>query len=297
MKLRLIYDTSDNPEDKLDFAEDEDPGYCSDTWVYSKLPHESKSYYEVIYQQISKYFDRTYHTYNENTALIDIPDEIMLQYMLEGVYDWDYLAYDFLEQKMCLSNKHRRALRYGEEHNYGRVVGRGSVGANSASTEDQKFFKFDLNNTSKFEASCTSRESYSIVPDGEHYKNMHEAVFPYVQFKFIELFKISSDVIRSTQRITSGYDRPEPYGDYDAYVDDASSVQRMNRIKRVFLDDELGCVKTWNVSYETFIMCMNMWKNDHILFTSCRDHFSDYEIESFVLFEQKMRAKVSETKQ
>lgn len=292
MKLKLIYDTSSsNDRYSDDIACDEDPGYCSDTYVNSRYDHERTSYHEVLYRYMNKYCKGKGRT--ENMHLVDIPDEIMLQYMLEGVYDMDWLAYDFRDFRISISNSSYGALRYGEERRYGRA---GNVNAYGDTVE--RFFEFDLSSTSSYELQNNAREDYMLIPDGEHYNNIQEVLEPYVQFRFTQHFNMCSDIIRSTQDFGKFEDR---YGREEAEADDLwyedRTLDNMLSMKRVYQPDESKSRNSWDISYDTFIMCLTFWRDDHPTFIACKPYLSDFTIESFRLLDERIKRKVSGTNQ
>lgn len=286
MKLQLLYDTNYASSDAMntDAEDDDDGGYCSDHYINSRHPHECLSYHEALYQQVNKYFRNVSKT--SGKTLIDVPDEIMLQYMLEGVYDNDYLAYDFYEHRLCISNEARGALRYGEESRYGHAVSRWVN-----NSQNSLFFKFDISTLSPYDVQNNTREDYMIVPDGEHYRNIIEAIEPYVQYKFVEFFKMGAEMIYSTQRFDGN--RPS-HGDEEIWYEDMN-LDTLTRVRRVFKDDEVGCRNTWDMRYDAFVMCLQFWETDHKIFVDTSKYFSDYEIEAYRLMDNRIKNKISGT--
>lgn len=292
MKLKLIYDTSNvgNSRYSLDcdeISEDEDPGYCSDSYINSRHDHERTDYYEVLHRYINKYCKGKGRT--DNMHLVDIPDEIMLQYMLEGVYDMDWLAYDFKDFRISISNSSYGALRYGEERRYGRA------GGNPASYANQRFFEFDISQESAYELQNAAREDYMLIPDGEHYKNIQEVLEPYVHFRFTQHFTMCSDLIRTSQdfgKSDNRYGYPE---EEDSMWYEDQTIDSMLSMKRIYQPDEHKCRQSWDISYDTFLMCLQFWRDDHPTFLACKPYLSDFVIESFRLLDARIKSKLSGT--
>ena len=288
MKLKLIYDYNTNDGMKNDDCTDEadeNHGYCSDTYINSRNLHENMNYNETMRRQLGKYFKSKSRA--ENMHLVDIPDEIMLQYMLEGVYDFDWIAYDFDGFRVGISNTAFGALRYGEPRRYGR-----NGGVNSSTTNH--FFEFGISSESEFDAKNNVREEYNLVPDGEHYNNIIEVLKPYVDFQFSRNFNMCSDVIRSTQ----DFEIPTTPSDLiasDEYWYEDQTIDNMLSMRRVFGDDESKCRQTWDMSYDAFLTCLKFWKEDHPTFLSSRQYLSDYAVESFRLMDERIKRKISGT--
>jgi|SRR6478609_328016 len=292
MKLKLIYDSDAycGVGDDICMEEDDDPGYCSDQYVNSRHDHERTDYRELLHRQMNKYCRSKART--QDMHLVDVPDEIMLQYMLEGVYDLDWIAFNLKDYRISISNTAWGALRYGEERRYGRG---GSVSANGG-VPNQRFFEFNISATSAYDAQNSAREDYMLVPDGEHYKNIKEALEPYVQFRLAQHFSTCSDMIRSTQDFGKSDCR---YGGYEIEEDglwyEDQTLDTMLSMKRVFQPDEHKCRDSWDIRYDTFLMCMEFWREDHPSFLAIRQYLSDYEIESFRLLDERIKRKVSGT--
>lgn len=291
MKLKLIYDTSsvgNNSRYDLDcddVGEDEDPGYCSDYYINSRHEHERTDYFEVLHRYMNKYCKGKGRA--ENMHLVDIPDEIMLQYMLEGVYDMDWLAYDFKDFRISISNSSYGALRYGEERRYGRAGG-----TNPNYQPNQHFFEFDISQNSSYELQNASRKDYMLIPDGEHYKNIKEVLEPYVHFRFTQHFIMCSDIIRTSQDFGKSNNR-YGYGDEeDTMWYEDQTIDSMLSMKRIYQPDENKCRQSWDISYDTFIMCLQFWRDDHPTFVACKPYLSDYVIESFRLIDARIKSKL-----
>lgn len=289
MKLKLIYDSNRYSGDcETGWIDEDEAGYCSDTYVNSRHPHESNDYNDIMNRYMRKYCrskDRS-----KDMHLVDIPDAIMLQYMLEGVYDLDWIVYNFNDFRISISNTARGALRYGDEHRYG-----GSK--SNWEMPNQNFFEFAISTTSAYEAQNAAREDYMLIPDGEHYKNIQEVLEPYVQFRLVQHFSTCSDMIRSSQ----DFGRSDSRYDYDTECDslwyEDQTLDAMLSMKRVFHPDEHKCLEFWDIRYETFLMCLEFWREDHPSFLAIRQYLSDYEIESFRLLDERIKRKVSGTNQ
>jgi|AGFS01.1.fsa_nt_gi hypothetical protein len=285
MKLQLIIDFNTLRDD----CDEEDCiaepyGYVSDRASFAMHPHELMTFTETASHKISKYcrhLDR-----NEYKVLIDVPDEAMFQYMLDGVYDYDYIAYNMESGKMCIAKGAYEACRYGDNrYGYGKACGE---------DEEGRFFQFGISSESQHDGLTNARPDYSIVPDGEHYKNIHDAVYPFVVWEYVKYFKMGSDCINRTQQFAG--QRKRNYNDDDAVYEEYSTSEHLFAGKRVFDDDEHGCTETWHMRVDFFMKCMQFWMDDHSLFLSARKFISDYEIENYKRFHNKIMAQISETK-
>lgn len=284
MKLQLVIDFNTLREDGCDEDYAEPYGFVSDRMINSMHPHEMMTFSETIAEKMSKYcrhLDR-----NEYKILIDVPDEAMFQYMLDGVYDYDYIAYNMGSGRMCIAKSAYQACRYGDDR-YGYAKG-------CSEDEESRFFKFGVSSESQHDVLTNSRDDYSIVPDGEHYKNIHDAVYPYVVWKFVEYFKMGSDCISRTQQFSG--QRKHNHIDGDVCYEEYNSGESLFVGKRIFDDDEHGCMDTWNMRLDFFMSCLQYWIDDHDLFLSARRFISDNEIENYKRFRNKIMAQISETK-
>lgn len=280
MKIQLIYDFFTGRDNEDDCCIDEDTGYASDSYISSAHKHEHTSYGELIHKQMSKYFRHVNR--HDDIGLVDIPDVIMMQYMLEGVFDYDYLSYNMYDHRMCISNDMFECSRYGVHNRWASGT---SYGKDNGETH---MFTFDVSGNSAYSKQAIDRKDYMIVPDGDHYTNIHEIVEPYVAYKFAQWFARGAEVILGTQKHNinrSGYNIDEP------------SPMNENPTKRVFESDETMNQSYWEMRYDTFYMCMEFWKNDHPLFKSARYFISDLHIEAYKLLDNRINQKNSETKE
>lgn len=287
MKFKLIFDSSVPDKDGDCMGEAEDNGYCSDFYVNSRHEHEKGNYRDLLYRRMNKYF--RCRGRSQDMQLVDVPDEIMLQYMLEGVYDMDWMAYNFRNNCIGISNTARGALRYGDEPYYGMSSGSSKF---SMKVDDPHFFSFGISTDSPYEIQNSTREDYQLVPDGDHYKNIIESIEPYTTFRLSQQFATCSDVIYSTQDF--GKDEPR-YGIYDEIQDDVwyedQSLDQLLSLKRVFMSDEHKSKETWDMRYEAFVMCLEFWRDDHPAFLACKKYLSDYQIEAFRLLDARIKSQ------
>lgn len=289
MKLQLIYDNDYGKEDAC--GEVEDVGYASDFYIDSTLPHERLDYYTAMYRQMNKYFRS--HSRTSNKVLVDVPDAVMMQYMLEGVYDFDYIAYDFNDHRICISNSEYMALRYGEERKYGRGYSNSVMGEEEGTGE---MFHFSVQDESLHKQKNSKREEYMIVPDGEHYVNILEALRPYINYYYINSFKECANLIYNTQKFSTRYHHPsDPYPEIDGWCEE-TNIESMFRTKRIFQSDETEFRGSVDMRYDTFTFLLESWKSDKQIFTDNRQYLSDREVEAFRALHTRIMAKISETK-
>lgn len=288
MKLKLIYDFFSFPNgDQQDFedcVEGDSGGFCSNFHTDSRLAHEKEGFQSSIYNRMYKYFSSRDKT--KGITLVDIPDDIMLQYMMDGVFDYDYIAYDMHMNKICISNKKYAVTNYGDDR-----YGFGNSYSNYNTQEDVRIFDFVVDTTSEHDKQLNNRDEYVIVPDGEHHKNIVEALRPYVVYRFVEWFKQSAKIIYTTQNFVSGYKRNHPQP-----ANDTSDTTNQSGRNITFLPDESGCTRVWDMRFDMFTMCLNFWLNDHEIFLEARKFISDHEVEAFRELCFRTNQQISETK-
>lgn len=286
MKLQLIYDFYDRDDGEDVCCDGEYYGYATDVHTNSKLPHENKTFNEEVHRKMSKYFKHSART--DNRTLVEIPDDIMFQFMIDGVYDYDYIAYNMIDGRICISNTKQGACRYGnDEYGYGC--------SNNADGDEEKFFKFNLDNSSKLDKERDSRNSYMIVPDGEHYKNIHEVLMPYIVYRFVQHFKMGVGCISQTQVLNSVRSEYE-YETEEICYEVHSNGEYIFSGSQLFDDDETNCRRTWDMSSDTFVLCLQFWVEDHPIFLAAKDFISDRDVEIYKLFYNKIMSKITETK-
>lgn len=285
MKLQLIYDFYDVDDCEDGCCDEEYCGFATDVHTNSKLPHENKTFHEEVNRKMNKYFKHSART--ENRTLVEIPDDVIFQYMLDGVFDYDYIAYNMIDGRICISNTKYGACRYGnDDYGYGMMKDDDSDGS---------FFKFNIDSSSKIDKERDKREPYMIVPDGEHYKNIHEVLMPYLVYRFVEHFSTGAECLIQTQVLDSVRNEFE-YEAEEVCYEIHSNGDYIFAGSSVFDDDETQCRRTWDMRLDTFVLCLRFWAEDHPIFLAARDFISDRDIETYKSFYNKIMSKISETK-
>jgi len=279
LKLQLLYDFLSPPDNDGDYV-DEDVGYASNSYTNSKLPHEHTNFHSSLFSRMSKYF-KSINRY-ATISLVEVPDDVMFQYMIENVFDYDYVSYDMFQHRICISNSKYESTRYGRE-SYGYATA-----SNSSSYANGNIFTFGHEHNSELEKTQDERKTYCIVPDAEHYSNILEVLRPHVVYEFARWFKEGARIIGETQDLGIISYSDDPVGDYGY-----NSVKNSGRI---FLDNEKGSTETFNLRYDQFSTCMDFWMNDHVLFTEARQFISDLEVEAYRALYAMIHTEITETK-
>lgn len=282
MKLQLIYDLNYASDDDWGDSKDEEIGYASNVYTNDKLPHETVSFHDAMYKRMEKYFSGNGRF--DSLTLVEIPDDITFQYMVEGAFDYDYVAYNLHDYKICISNNTYMSTKYGRNDSYAYA----SSTRLASSLDDNNMFSFGTSNDSKFDEELDSRPKYSIVPEKENYSNIEEVLRPFIVYKFAEWFKRGASIIYDTQSIYN----TSRYG--GEVAEDTRIVGKGSIIK--YLPGERGCDRTFNMRYEQFIHCFGFWMSDHPIFNEARQFISDNEIEAYKSLRNLIHAEISETK-
>lgn len=104
MKIRLLIDTEDPERWGEDACIGSNDGRSTDHWVSARHPHEFTTIKEQLYDGYRKYCTENYQKF-PSTVLIELPDEVMFQYMMDGLEDEDFLVYNVFTEKLVFSNQ------------------------------------------------------------------------------------------------------------------------------------------------------------------------------------------------
>lgn len=286
MKLQLIYDynfyDNDDMDDEGAAPQDGYYSYASNVHINYKLPHEKVSFNDAFYRRMEKYFLNS-SRYN-NKTLIEIPDDIMFQYMIDGLFDYDFIAYDMCKHRIGISNTEHVSTRYRDEGIYNYATKGYSSNSNA---ENERMFTYGNSTDSENDTERRARKDYHVVPNNEHYSNIAEIVRPYVVYRFVEWFKMGADVIYDTQdiklkRLTS-YDDGEVIG-----FTKGSSIN--------YLPGERGSTRVYPMRGDQLSLCMKFWEIDHDIFLEARKYISDNEVEAYKALYNMIQREISETK-
>lgn len=287
MKLQLIYDYNFyDTDDMEDCAAEADNGYysyASNVHVNYKLPHEKVSFNDAFYRRMDKYFLNS--SRHSNKTLIEIPDDIMFQYMIDGLFDYDFISYEMCKHRIGISNIEGNSTRYSDKGNY---ATKGYYSSKNK-TEDERMFIYGTSTDSENDTERRGRGDFHVVPNNEHYSNIAEIVRPYVVYRFVEWFKMGADAIYDTQDIK--LKRLTEY-DYDGEV--VGGYTKGSSIN--YLPGERGSTRIYPMRSDQLSLCMKFWEIDHDIFLEARKYISDNEIEAYKALYNMIQREISETK-
>ena len=212
MKLRFLIDT-ENPFRWGDDGDDCADERSTNSWVNSRHHHEYQSIKELLYNDYRKYCDGTGHNKFVRTELIELPDEVMFQYMMDGIEDEDYLVYNPFTERLVLSNNISDAceLAYRDRtsnSSHGRAIGGYKNSASGTS------LILDWSNDSR--TAFVKDEIITREVQDDFYNLVWSAVKPYFQHWFTKSFihaasTLYSDQNKKYQEVYAVL-RNEPYG-------------------------------------------------------------------------------------
>ena len=95
--------------------------------INSSHTHESYCFHDMLRSLYGRGVTDTHYA-QRTSCIIDLPDEISFQFMLQGVQDYDFLAYNLYSKKLCFAADPVKAIEYMySELGYGSVFGGSGV--------------------------------------------------------------------------------------------------------------------------------------------------------------------------
>lgn len=178
MKLYLITDFK-----KGDYLEEaEDSSSIGTTHRNMDQMHGHERYQTLDYFIKYKIFNGLCRNGRQNHEyqLVEIPDELVFQYMLLGLKDLDFICYNHETKRVIISNSANNASYYAgsdysvddsesSNHAYGGHVGYAKM------KKDAPMFDFYLRDDEK-----TERDPFLFEPDLDVYSDFVEVLMPYV---------------------------------------------------------------------------------------------------------------------
>lgn len=248
MKLYLIVDYNKGYDGN--YSEDSE-GYCTSTNVNvrSSSTHEHEAITNlkdfIAYRAFEKNFCRSRYSKFEY-QLIEVPDELMFQFMLTGVQDYDYIAYNHITKKIYIGTSVYDTSMYAscpdDRMNDRKSYYSGSVGSNSSSNKNLFFeYEFDIHHHEK------EREDYCTeINSSNGYEEVKSALMPYIVEKYYKDFLYCSNYLNRNSIVIGrqSYAYGKYYNDSPVSADngynDVLSIPRddMVFIFTSFIDDD-----------------------------------------------------------
>lgn len=169
MRIRFVVDQSD--PDRWNDSVSHESSKASTVYVNDRHPHETCTFYDVLRENYRKYCRENVNIRTQS-VLIDIPDDIMFQFMMEGVHDYDYLVYNLRTKKLVFS------ANLDEAHNEAYSTdGNNSKSWGTANRNKQDIIlDWDV-----ISYNYNIRESKVYVAEGPQYLDVLEYVKPNIQ--------------------------------------------------------------------------------------------------------------------
>lgn len=205
MKLKFLIDDENPNRWGVDDVCNDMNESGSNVYVQSRHKHERKTFWEVFYDLAGA---RCSHNDKEfSTVLIDIPDDIMFQYMVEGINDNDYLVYNLYTEKLVVGNCLYTAgtLAYSTSgHSHSQSTGRAMRGMGRQNNASLMFDWYP-----ERENESTAKEIVFDIQD-TFYNLVYSAIKPYIEHWFCLNFKMTSRLFMDLkgEYIDDGEDYP-----------------------------------------------------------------------------------------
>lgn len=156
------------------------------SYTRQRHQHEIYSFKEMFREEFRQYCVESYH-HESKTILIDIPDDIGFQFMMQGIMDGDYLAYNLYTENYAFSTNISSAdnATYDDGSTAGTLWG-GSVKSNSSTP----MLEWGIH-----DKPIRTREQVTIPVESEFYANLHEYCKPIIEhWAYTKYFQICSDL-------------------------------------------------------------------------------------------------------
>lgn len=213
MKLRFLIDT-ENPNRWGDEGDDCSDERSTNSWVNSRHRHEFQTIKELVYDDYRKYCDGTGHHKFVRTELIEVPDEVMFQYMMDGIEDEDYLVYNPFTERLVLSNNISDACDLAYRSKNHNSSGRHLQGAAYANNSVKSTLILDWTHERK--TAFVKDEIITREVQDDFYNLVWAAVKPYFQHWFTKSFIHAGSVLYTDQhkkyKEVYNFLNNEPYG-------------------------------------------------------------------------------------
>lgn len=185
MKLRLSIEFDADDDDIYGDCTDESTPASSHP-ANTTLPHENRTFDSTLLYNVLSGLTRS--SYNEyELPLIDVPDDLLFQFMVMGIKDGDHIAYNYETHRIVIANKGRLARRYAARtndddspHSWKRRVGRG----NSSNQQSTTMLDFSLHD----EESDTPEPEDLVFDMKDIHKDVYDAIKPYLSHTYVKEF-------------------------------------------------------------------------------------------------------------
>lgn len=146
--------------------------------------HELYSFKEMFREEFRQYCVDSYHL-ETKTTLIDIPDDIGFQFMMEGIMDGDYLVYNLYTENYVFGS----SLSSAETATYD--DGSKSQGVSwGGSVKSAQMIEWGVNNNP-----TNTRDNVTILVEPAFYSNLHEYCKPIIEhWVYTKYYQICSDL-------------------------------------------------------------------------------------------------------
>lgn len=182
MRIKFCISTYDPKRWEEDCVGSDPEGHNS--YTSQRHHHELYSFKEMFREEFRQYCVENYH-HETKTFLIDIPDDIGFQFMMQGIMDGDYLAYNLYTDTYAFST----VLSIAESATYDDGTGTKGV-AWGSSVKSVQMIEWGVHDDRK-----RTREDVTIVVDDAFYANLHEYCKPIIEhWAYTKYYQIYSDL-------------------------------------------------------------------------------------------------------
>lgn len=253
MRIKFYISTYDPNRWGDDCVSNEPSGHNSYTQLRHK--HERYTFKEMLREEFRPYCIDSYHQ-EPKSFLIDIPDDIGFQFMMQGIMDGDYLAYNLYTEKYAFSNS--VGLADDATYNDGSSVQGVAWGGNMHSGHPMIQWGIEEKPTS-------TRKDITIPVEDEFYTNLHEYCKPIIEhWAYTKYFQICADL--NTVLLEKEESIFTPITSYENIPEDIANSERK---PGTFIS--MDCL---NFLFFDYI-------NDGEMYTASKEHLHAHQIEFY----------------
>lgn len=193
MKLNFIINFNVKETDHY-ASEDDRVAPASSEYVRNENVHMHENYTDfgnfIIYRGFNDVVFRSRYEDFEH-ALIDVPDELVFQFMLLGIKDYDFIVYNHYTKRIIIGNDSYDLTYYSSTdedlENLKRRSGgiRGCSSSNS-SRMSERFFDFKNSNNNDCEDADNTEHLMFEIDHNNGYNDFLNVLKPYINHKFIK---------------------------------------------------------------------------------------------------------------
>lgn len=193
MKLNLIINFNVKETDHY-ASEDDRVAPASSEYIRNENVHMHENYIDfgnfIIYRGFNDVVFRSRYEDFEH-ALIEVPDELVFQFMLLGIKDYDFIVYNHYTKRIIIGNDSYDLTYYSStnedlENINRRIGGIRACSSSNSSRVSERFFDFKNSNNNDCEDEDSTEHLLFEIDHNNGYNDFLEVLKPYINHKFVK---------------------------------------------------------------------------------------------------------------